>query len=242
MAISWVANAEGSAINGGDITITLPTSSMQEGDVVIVTNTVPINSFVFSVTSSSTGTGYTQIVPTVETSLMSFGVFRRIMGATVDTQVRCLGSAVLADGDTAVVQIFRGVDQTTPEDVTPTSTTGSGTTPNSPSITVANANCAILTCVGANENDTAVTAPSSFLNQVDINANDTDPTTSAMAWITHTSTSAFDPASWTSFLSSPWCSATVALRPATDTPYGWAHGMLTTVSMNMKRPLRGVRY
>lgn len=217
MAISFVGAAENSTTNGNNPVLTLP--ALSAGDCVIVAYSVP-RATTLNVTSSSTSTGYTQIVSTVTNGNLNFGVFRRLV-PTAETQAICTGSGNGQDAITAVAMVFTGVDQSTPEDVTATSTTGTSTTPDSPSITIATSNAVIISAVGSLVSDAAVTAPSSFLDQTDINASDTRSTTTGQAWITSASTSAFNPGSWSNFTSAAWCSATIALRPASTVSFQW---------------------
>lgn len=221
MAISFIGSAEAQAINGGNVTVTLP-GGMQTGDVVIATVSQGSTRTTAMTCTSSAGTTYTQLVTTLASSAVTsrFSVWRRIMPAAVETQILANGTGGSSDACAVVCQVFRGVDQTTPEDATATSTNGSGTTPDSPSITVVKPGDAIISCVQSGISDTTVTAPSSFLNQVDINSADTLVTTAGMAWITHNSSAAFNPTSWSNFTSAAWTSATVALRQAVPA-HGW---------------------
>lgn len=215
MALNFHAVAENSAINGGTVTITLPTS-MLSGDYVVVTYACPVApAGGLAVRSSVVGDSYTNISGTITSTVNAcvMGVFAYKQGATVRTQAVCTGTGNSSDGITAVCIVLRDDAQNPALDTTPTTGTGSGTTPDSPSITVITSNDVILSCVAAAISDTTVTAPTSFVNQVDINASDTRSTTAGMAMITLASTAAFNPASWTNFTSAGWCAATVAVRP-----------------------------
>lgn len=219
MAISFVGATSNSTANGNTVTLTLPSTLMAAGDCVIVAYSVP-RAITMGVTSSSTSTGYTEIVSTVTSGNLRFAVYRRIV-PTAETNAICTGTGNAQDANAAVALIFRGVDQSTPEDATATSTLGSGTTPDSPSITIVTSNAAIISAVGSLTADATVTAPSSFLNQTDANASDTRSVTTAQAWLTSASTSSFDPGSWSNFTSAAWCSATIALRPASTAVFQW---------------------
>lgn len=214
MAIAFLGSAEGSAINGGTITLTYSASAVGAGTCAVVAYAYPSTGTTMNVTSSSTSTGYTQIVTTLTTTNFSFSVWRRILPAN-ESQAICHATALASDGVTAVALLFSGVYGSSPESVTPTSTTGSGATPDSPSITVGSANNIVISAVAQRATDTTVTAPSSFLNQTDINANDTLDTTTGIAWIALTSSGAFNPGSWTNFTAAvPWAAASIALKPA----------------------------
>lgn len=214
MAISFVGSStwEAAATNGGNVSVTI--SSVSSGDYILVavgigSSTTPT----ITVTSSSTSAAYTSLLGgTLKSSSMSFDVFGKLLTAA-ETTVQSFGTGRSSDSATIVVMAFRGVRSSNPIDATTTSTTGTGTTPDSPSITVASCGCAIISAVNAQVTDTTVTAPSSFLNQIDINANDNWDTTCGMAWITHSATSSFNPTSWSNFTSATWGSATIALSP-----------------------------
>ena len=212
MAITFVASVEGSATNGGNVTLTLPSSIMVINDVVVVSGGVPQTGVSVGTQSSF---GYTELIQFNSSGSYRFVVDRKIMGNPVDTQVVCLGTAASSDGISYVAQILRGVDRITPEDATITSTSGTGTTPDSPSITTVTDGAFVLSCVGSNVSDITVTAPSGYSNQVDVNANDTRNSTVGMATILKSSNGAEDPPSWTGFTTGVWCSASVALRPET---------------------------
>lgn len=215
MAISLVANSslsEVAVINGGNGTVPI-SSNVLAGDYIVVA--VGIGSSratpTLQVTSSSTSTAYTLISTRVDSSSMHFGVFGRLLPAT-ELSAIVTGTGNSSDSIASVAMAFRGVDPVNPLDATPTTSSGAGTTPDSPSITVATSNAVIISAVNAQVTDTTVTAPSSFLDQININANDNWDATCGMAWVTNTSTSALDPASWTNFTTSTWGSATIALR------------------------------
>lgn len=214
MAIAFLGLAEASAINGGSLTLNFPSSAQVAGAYVIVAYAVPQVPFTMGVTSSSTSDAYTSIASTTNTNL-NFAVFRKFIAAG-ETQAICTGTGRSSDGDTAVCLIFSGVSTSAPESVTPTTATGASATPDSPSITVGSANNVVISAVAQAATDTTVTAPTSFVNQVDINANDTLDTTTGMANIVLTSSGAFNPASWTNFTAGvAWTAASIAIAPST---------------------------
>jgi len=223
MAITFVGATSGGAINGGDATITLP-GTYSAGDYSIVGVTLATSKAATLSVTSSSGDAYTQIVTTIDTSNTVFGVFRRLIVSTGETQITVTGTAGASDTTTGIVMIFDGVHPYTPEDVTPTSTNGASATPDSPSITVVSCSDVIITAVGFGTTLTAVnppTPPSSFLNPTTANSTDTNSAKSGMAWITNATTAAFNPAAWTSTASVTWASATIALRPNSTTSLAW---------------------
>lgn len=212
MAITFVGSSEQGVGNGGNATIDF--SPVAVGDYVLLAATLgTTRTNGMAVTSSSGGSVYTTVVSTITSSFARFAMFRHIVASTGETTVTITGTAGASDSLAAVAMVFRGVDPTTPEDVTATSTTGSGTTPDSPSITVASCGCAIISAFGAQVTDAAVTQPTSFINPVVINNNDTIDATTGQAWITYNSSAAFNPTSWSGLTSATWIASTVALRP-----------------------------
>lgn len=211
MAISFLGSSTGAgAINGNNATITLPTNQL--ADVVYVFATIGSSRTPTITVRTSVGAAetFTPII-TVDSSSVHFSVQRWII-ASPRTQAIVVGTGNSSDTATGVAYVFRNVNMLTPEDVTPTSTTGSGTTPDSPSITVGNSGDAIITCFGAGVSDTAVTAPSSFLNTGNGNASDNWPSTTWASWITYNSTAPIDPAAWAGLTSATWIAATVAVE------------------------------
>lgn len=231
MPISFIQAAENGVANGGNPTLTFASTSVQAGDVVVVAYAVP-RTLTMNVTSSSTGTAYTQCVTTLTNGNLNFSVWYRVIGAS-EVQAICTGTGNAQDGDTAVGFAFRGVDTTNPLDVTATSTTGTGTTPQSPAITPATPlNNIVISAVGSLVSDTTVTAPSSWLNQTDVDAVDTRSTTTGMCWLSYSSTTALTPASWTNFTSAAWASATIALKEQIfPLPSQWQHTMFNRTEM-----------
>lgn len=221
-AIAFVNSTGGGAINGNNVTLTYP-AGVGPGDVAVVTVTHGTSkASTLSVTSSSGAASfYTQIVTTIVSSFARFGVFRRVIVSSAELSCIVTGTGGSTDSTATVIHVFENVDRTTPEDVTATSTTGNGTTPDSPSITVGSCGCAIISAIGL-QFISAPTAPSSFLNSQVATGNDTLDATAAAAWITNTTTAAFNPTNWTS-TSAAWCSATIALRRAYDQGFekGW---------------------
>lgn len=213
-AISLAGSTGGGAINGGNVTLTYPAGSNAVGNVAICTVTLGTSRAQVLAVASSSGAAYSQIVSTIQSSNVRFGVFRRIILSTGETQATITGTGGSTDATSTVIHLFAAVDKTTPEDVTATSTNGSGTTPDSPSITVASSGDAIISAIGIGL-VSVPTAPSSFLNTAIGSATDTHPATSAAAWITNASTAAFNPAAWAS-TTATWISATIALRREYD--------------------------
>lgn len=244
MAINFWVSQKDSATNGGSPILILGESSMAVGDWVIVTYSIP-NSTGMSSTSVTTSTGgvLTQLAVRNSTTavICRTGVYSWIVD-TLSIDITCSGTGASSDGISAACMVFRDDAVNISLDTTATSTQGSGTTPDSPSITVIASNDVVLSCVGSNVDDTSVTAPTSFINQIDSEANDSRDTTSAMAMITLASTAVFDPGSWTNFTSGGWVAHTVALRPgSTITFVGLREYMFPEFPTGL-RPARMIGY
>lgn len=165
--------------------------------------------------------GYTELPgsPIISLGSPAGGMWRKIQGATPDSTVAsgAPGTTPFAAlGLSGVAYVLRGVDTTTPEDATPTTATGSGSTaPDSPSITTVTANAWNISFVGGRTFDTAVTAPTGYTNQADISINAVDaPATVGIASIEVASPGAEDPAAWGGWVDNRWVAASIAVRPA----------------------------
>jgi len=218
MALSFVGSAEGSSANGGDVTLTHP-GTIAEDDVVYVGHGVATGIGDYDV-SVSTG-GYTELADIFETDGLNanLGIFRKIMPVTPDSTVVCVGTGGSGDSTAAVEHVWRGADQTTPEDATTTTATGVDVTnPDSPAIVTATANAIVLTIGAGTINDASVTMPTGYSNQVDANGNDNSDVTVGMASKSVSSPGTENPAAWTGFTDPGalccWAAGTVAIRPA----------------------------
>lgn len=226
MAIQYVGGTTKNRIDGGfgGATISLTSltggiaSAPSAGDIVIV---------VYSVGSTSdlsigvTTSGYTEIVelyrdaPTVDTNL---SVSWKRMGSTPDTSVSVTVPASAADGSSVCVQVYRGVDATTPFDVTATTQTDPGTSPNPPEITPVTSGALILAAGACGFYGTGMTFTASYLsNFIQIYGDDTNDTCAGIGNVAWTS-GPYNPAAWTASSSPVGSSAaavTMALRPQT---------------------------
>ncbi len=228
MAISLIGSTGGAgATNGGTLTRTIPVTVLS-GDIVVVCacqGTAVTGAF--TVTSSSGG-ALTQALSSVfQSSNVKLGVFYIVSSGQSLTQVLTSGTGGSSDTTNSVVMVFRGVSTAAALDgVTGTTSNGSGTTPDSPSITPGSGSTsavlpfAVVSAFGASIQDTAVTQPTSWALTGNGNATDNRPSTVCAAWITYQSTAAFNPGAWSGLTSATWVSATVLLRPEMD--FGWS--------------------
>jgi len=196
-------------------------SSPSEGDLVVVIWGCGDTG---NLTMTMNTSGYDTPLDLYQTETWdpNLGVASKFMGSTPDTTCVVNRSNNAAYGGAAVVQVWRGVDQTTRYDVTRTTATGSNASRfNPPAITPTTAGAVIL----AGGIGTQTTAGSAFTipsgwNTYGISVK-SDGTTSdagvAIGSKTNWSSGAFDPAAvtgGTTGTSSGWIGVTIALRPA----------------------------
>jgi hypothetical protein len=223
VAIEFVGSAEGSAQNGASVTLTLPTAL--QNDLVIVAYSIADNDTVDFDMAMVTA-DYTEVADLFsnDSNDSYLGVFWKVMGATPDTTAQVAGLGGTDAAVAAVAMVFRGVDTTTPMDVTPTTDTGQSTThPNPPSINHNNPSGVWTVIAGCGSHNGGAaptfTFPTGYTtNAVDDSESDTTATTVGMGYNSAPSDPE-DPGvmTWSGVdaLSNSWCAATIALRPAT---------------------------
>jgi hypothetical protein len=150
------------------------------------------------------------------------------MGATPDTSATVTGSGNANHGTAAIAFVFRGVCPATPEDATATTTTGSSTNPDPPSINTVTDIAAVIAGANSAANDTSITAPSGYGNQFDIVGDDTNDVTAGLSWKTVATAGAENPASWTNWSTGAWRSFSIALRADNTGTLSMTLGALTS--------------
>lgn len=218
MAITFVGSATGTALNGLDATITLP-AGMQQNDIVLLGCCNGGNP------GPNLPTGYTNIVAS-GTGTLLYRFCRKFMGASPDSTVLVTGTGSATDACSGVAMVFRGVDTTTPLDVTPvTDGTVSGA-PDAPSITPVTANCAIAIFGTSASNDTTPGTVTNYTSPSPSTAaaNDTNPVTTAGAYriLSGGASVAQDPPAWSTWTSAKWVAESIALRPSSGTAWDGA--------------------
>jgi hypothetical protein len=224
MAISYVGGQ--SAGRAGTTTQLLVNFSFtpQSGDLVVVT--LVVGSQGRNPTLDLTAQGYTnltQLNPNATTQDTSLCVCYKFMGGTPDTSVTMPSTGNNQDAQSWSIQCFRGVDSSSPMDVTPVSATGTATgRPNPGSITPVTAGAWVVICGGGCAGTGATyTAPANFTtnfltsSQVDTN----DSMVGSGYWSGWTS-GAVDPAQYTGGTTNAtdsWAAYTLALRPSLAT-------------------------
>jgi len=219
-AVTFVGSAEASG-NSASYDVDLSGLSLQEGDLVIVSS---------GYAGSGNGNpgvstaGYTEISDLYANDSIdaNFSVNWKVMGASPDSTVTCLGSGSATNGAVCIAYVWRGADRTTPMDVTETEATGTNSpVPNSPSITPSTAG-AIVVSLGlgvGSAGDTSVTAPAGYSNQADNQVDPGNAPTVGVASKAWSGSGAEDPAAWTNWTqgtasADSWAAVSVAVRPA----------------------------
>lgn len=225
-AISFIDSASNSAINGGDVTVDLSGIDIQEDDLVIVGYSIGGDSN--KAMSVSSPTGYIEVADLYanDSNDANLGVYYKIQGATPDSSVTVSGSAQADESTAAVAMVFRGVDTTTPMDVTPTTATGiDSADPDPPSINHNNPSGLWTVIVGASASAGGAATTYSFptgytTDAVSLTSEDFPfDTTLGIGYRSSGVSDPEDPGimTWSGFgsaqLSASWGAVTIALRP-----------------------------
>src|SRR3990167_3784437 len=230
MAITFVGAASNPAGGGGDPSVILTGLSLQQGDLVVVAYAIGDNDSV-DFNMSMVTAGYTEVAdihaPT-DTQDCDLGVYWKVMGVTPDTTAVANGLGGSDASVAAIAAAFRGVDQTTPMDATPTTASSANSNrPNPPSLNHNNPAGVWTLAIGAfgHTSGTGVTAtaPTNYTNTITAeSANDTSDVTVAMAY-RDTPADPEDPGIFTPSIADntahTWCACTIALRPASSTTF-----------------------
>lgn len=194
--------------SSGANNISLP-GGTSEGDIVIVV--VGADS---ATVEGLTSSGYTEIYNTT-TGVPEMQVWYKIMGGTPDTVVEITNDSTFKS--VAIVQVWRGVNQTTPIDDTRTVAEGTGI-PNPPSFTTVT-DGALVFAVGAIDDidiSATITAPSGYTNLLAADCgifNVNGGATVMMASMLKATAGAENPAAFGGTGSDDWDAITFALRP-----------------------------
>jgi hypothetical protein len=222
--ISYVGGRTQNVITTGAITVSLTgltgglsTAPITDDLVIVVRQWTSTQDKTFATSSG----GWTKLVDIAVSAAQgtNLGVFYKIMGTTPDTSIVLNGNDSTAEATSIAVQVFRGVNTTTPFDVTTTTVTQASTgIPNPPAITPTTANSIIVVAAGTGHTGGTDTFTAGYLsNFLTTGANTTLDSTVGVGWLTWTS-GAYDPAAWTfsqtDSTSYTTASATMALRAA----------------------------
>lgn len=177
-------------------------AAIAEGDIVLVVCHQDNSA------KTVTSTGYTTIYSSGGSENGRY--YYKVMGASPDGTITFNQTDGIAIG-----QVWRGVNTSTPLDVTSTTATGVTGMPNPPSITPTTDGCLIV-IMGALDDDSvesSVTAPSGFENILKQQDNSFVGTV-MMATYLQSSAGAIDPDAFGGTGTDDWSAVTVALRPA----------------------------
>jgi len=142
---TYVGSVSDGAANGNAVTLDLTGLSLQENDLVLAFIAVGSDDN-SNKAEVGTSTGWTEIVDifTDDTEDVSLAVYYKLMGSTPDTSFDT-ASAAGTDSIAATARAYRGVNTTTPLDVTSTTSTTTDTAlPNPPSITTVTDKCRVV--------------------------------------------------------------------------------------------------
>lgn len=194
------------------------------GDLVIVTVVTGSagGNPTMAVSTPADYTNLGQLNQSATTNDTSMDVSYKVMGSTPDTTVTIPGTGNNAFGEAYAIQVFRGVDPTTPLDVTSVSGGATGTgRPNPSSITPTTAGAWPVICGGGAAGTGATyTAPANYTtNFVTANGADTTDAMVGCGYRSNWSSGPEDPAAYTGGTTNAadsWTSYTLALRPEPD--------------------------
>lgn len=222
--ISFIGSAEASSSSNANATLTFP-GGMAQNDLVIVVYAIGDNDNA-DIDLVMVTAGYTEIVDIFSDDVLeaNLGVFYKVMGATPDTSAEVDGLGGVDAATAAVCMVFRGVDTTTPFDVTTTTATGVNTfVANPPSINHGNPSGVWTVIAGASGHVLGgagtYTFPTGYTtNAIDRGHDDTNDVTVGMGYNT-TPADPEDPGVMThsgtdNLTDYAWAAATMALRPA----------------------------
>lgn len=191
----FVGGAEGTAINGGNVTLDLTAltggsaSSASQNDVVVVLGGQAAGTNGVAPTMASSG--WTQIATGIANDIRASGAtaWYKVMGATPDTSVQVNGNANANNSVTALAFVFSSVDTTTPIDATAVVNAVSDTVIPSFSAITSSANdrglVIIGAAIGANNEGARYYVDNNAVYEyvIGVGANDTNDCASGMGYL-----------------------------------------------------------
>lgn len=240
MAIQYVGGQSAAVTSASNTTVPFSltggiASTPADGDLVIVSYSAV--STVDEVVSGRVVTsGYTLITELFasDTQSENFAVFRKFMTSTPDTNIVIGPVSNVIFAASVTIQVFRGVNTTTPLDVTTTTSAVSSTAVIDPPAITPVTSGAIIVVTGGSGNlrgPTASYTAAYLTNFITTTADANNDTTTGAGYVSWTS-GAYNPAAWTfnatDSVGYSYACATLALRPAPSSPItGTASGTLT---------------
>lgn len=211
MTIEFVGSntAASPDFNQSTITVTFP-GGVSQNDYAIVAGDSK-----WTADLNITCTGYNELADLYsdDNNDCNFAVFRKIQGATPDSSVTI--DFTQAQANSAVLQVFSGVDTSTPEDATTTTAEviDDGTT-DCPSIDTSTANAWVIAAGASTEPDVVTNPPTGYSNLDWVGFNTANTMMSSRLVSSPTTE---DPPAYSDIVgnaSDSYCAATVAIRPA----------------------------
>lgn len=235
MAISYVGgqvSARAGATTANVVTFSLSGGSdtvPRANDLVIVTLVVGSQGRdpTMTITTPSGYTNLTRILG-ADTYDASVAVAYKRMGATPDSNVTLPSTGNIDDAQACAIQVFRGVDASTPLDTANTNATGANTSrPNPAAITPVTPGAWVVICGGgAAATGSNYTAPTNFTtNFLTTFAADTNDALVGMGYWNGWTSGAVDPAQYgggSNTTADSWGVFTLALRPQYEVQITWA--------------------
>lgn len=236
MAISFVGSLPPvGANNGGNVTLTFSnlvdstgaSAALQENDLVIVGQAESSSSDNVLATSSSGWTKQADIFSNGSNYDTDLAVYTKIMGATPDTSIVLTGPGGSVNGHIGVAVALRGVDTSTPLDISVATVTGTGTSCPDPGSVTPLTSGAWIVVVGAG----AAATGAAFTNPGDLSsttnhfrsANHVENNDIAIGFGLKTdwTSGAFDGSAWTGgnvAAGNSWAAVVLVIKPAVTVP------------------------
>jgi len=201
------------AVNGADVTITLPSGMLQNDVVYVIASCTDLSGL-----TEIGGPTWTQLLyvdaGSAFSSPLRAAIFRKVMGAVPDVSlsIQVLGNA--DDAAAAIAVAFSGVNPSTPEDATTTSATGNSTNPDPPNITSVTGGAVLLAAAASRANDSAVSPPTAYTAIANtLASDDVDKTSAAMAYRLSVNPGVETPGPFQSWATGRWIAFSIMLRP-----------------------------
>jgi len=215
MPASKGPHGEPAAISLTDLTGGLA-SSPSENDLVVLSYAIGSGA---DIDVTVTTSGYIEIadIRANDDNDANLGVFRKFMSSSPDTSVTVGQTTNTTYPGAVAIQVWRGVNVTTPLDVAATTATGLDTgQPSPPAITPSTSGSVVIVAGAASQPTGAVFTSSDLSNFITATSPDTLDTVVGMGSFDWTS-GTFTPATWggsTTASTDSWAAVTLALRPA----------------------------
>lgn len=213
MAITHAWSSTVAAINGGNVTINIPASSVATGDVVVAFGGKPGRATLN--VGPPTTLGYTSIYTTGASVATgpNYWVGFKVMGATPDPSFLGQGSGNAADGTAYGAYVFRGVSSVVNDTVFQRAN-GNSTNPDAPSIVTATNNAVVFIPAISQVSDTAVFSVLGYSDFKFATGNDTLDVTIAGNWASIATAGSTNPGAYQRWATASWVSLSLALKPA----------------------------